>query len=550
MRLSLNPKMRPCALAAAPLVFALFSILPAPAQDQLAGADPDSAFPAASVAQCTPASPTTALKARFKGRYAFEINKAYSTLNYASSFSIGSFYADGNGHLTGGVWDNNSPWNSKGTIHGTFTGTYSIGSDNRGLVVISNKTSAGTVSAATYCIALNSFANGVAKGATMVRDDASGEIDAGTLYAQGATSFAPAALSGSWAFGSQGGNLSKNMFARVVVAGFVTLGVNKSGAGVITNGQTDISGNRFNTTSASSIANSSFHQTGMTGAFTLNSATGRGEMSITVPAGQSGSGTSKSIIYVAGANRILMMQDTTTNIGGPPALVGTALRRTVTTFNDATVKGISVFRSISLTNTNSTAWNKRAVQLGTFDFNGQGTLTVSSDQNDAGTITLASSANTLTKTYSVDANGRATSGKMAFYLVGPNEGFGVEAKVNTNFIYFEPQKLPSGGLTVAGMKGSNGIGTVWHSMITGDSGYIWNGVSTLDGKGNMAETLDWNLDGTPYVNRKYALTYKAPIAGRELGTALVYYWVSAGKVYSMSIKKGDAWAPMTVTVSQ
>src|SRR5712692_1804968 len=80
----------------------------------------------------------------------------------------GSFTADGKGNITTGVEDENGP--SGPTLNLLFTGTYNIGSDNRGAFTIS--TASGTK---TYALVLSSISSGVAQKARFVEfDDTTG----------------------------------------------------------------------------------------------------------------------------------------------------------------------------------------------------------------------------------------------------------------------------------------------------------------------------------------------------------------------------------------
>jgi hypothetical protein len=499
-----------------------------------AGTSPGYAFaivPGA-VAQCTN---NGSGNAKLNGSYAFELSQIELSSGH-QSWVIGALTADGEGKITSGLYDSNSPGSNKGDETGNLTGSYSVGPDDRGmltLLVPSGSSSSGT-EAANFCFALDSFSGGVAGGGRMVEDDNSGMLASGELYAQGGSEFTVSSAKGNWAFGMQGGMVSgKGQVGRAAVAGFLTL----DGSGKITAGESDFSGDQFD--SSGDLSNQFIQQTGLTGTYTLAS-DGRGVMTIVVPSGETGSGTSHTAFYVAGPGRVLMLgADGGSN--GPPVMEGTGYLRTTTTFNNATLSGTTVFVENAISNTNSTQYDQSKVEAGFLTWDGKGNLSILDDENDAGNVTLA---DTDSGTYSVDANGRVTTGSSEgpnFYLVGPNQGFAVNGKPLVDFLYFENQSVPKGGFTLASFDGGYSLGTLWYGFAQEDA---WNGEVTANGAGSFSEVLDLNSDGEVAVDITETSTYAAATTGRWVEGETVFYLVSPQKAYTVNVKSGKTHPPL------
>jgi hypothetical protein len=127
--------------------------------------------------------------------------------------SLTSFVANGTGGLTSGVWDTNGH-DFTSEISGTVTGTYSIGTDNNGLMTMNSvQTGGGSGSKSfQYAIALNNLAGPTASEFRMVESDdvgasPSGMHGTGDCYLATPSAFAAGTISGhSFALGLQGEN--------------------------------------------------------------------------------------------------------------------------------------------------------------------------------------------------------------------------------------------------------------------------------------------------------------------------------------------------------
>ena len=75
--------------------------------------------------------------AELNGDYAFTFSGISGNGTVSSVFgAVGRFTADGAGNVTNGELDTNGV--GGGAVAQTFTGTYSIGADNRGVMTLSN----------------------------------------------------------------------------------------------------------------------------------------------------------------------------------------------------------------------------------------------------------------------------------------------------------------------------------------------------------------------------------------------------------------------------
>lgn len=479
---------------------------------------------------------------KLKGNYAFEFSQTYPTDGGGLGFLVGILTADGLGNLSGS-FDSNSPYGSKsGATAGTFTGSYSIGQDDRGAMAVTVPNGSGGSQTYSYCLALDSILNGISSAGRMVETDStSGNIASGAFYSQ-VSSTTTNTTKGTWVFGMQGGTVANGslLLYRAATAGYVML----DGSGTVTAGQSDVSADE--TTTGSDITNQFFHQTGITGSYTLAS-NGRGVMTLKVPNGP-GSGTSHTIFYVANANHILLMGADPSGTNHEPVMAGDAYLRTGSIFSNASLSGTSVYIDKGVSDNHSAHYDQLYQEAGIVTWDGKGNLSGANDVNNAGDVTLAPS-NTFTATYSVDPNGRVVSGTSpVFYLVGPNQGLGVASGLRANLINFEKQIVPNGGFSKASLTGGYSLGTLWYGA---DTEPVFNGELFPDGAGNYSEALDSNTDGTVQVGVISHHTYSATATGRFLllansNPSYACYMVSTSKAYLMNINSGQKGVPFYV----
>ena len=196
--------------------------------------------------------PPTPSDSLLKGPYAF-LFQGYDdvvagVLAYQTA-TIGSFNADGAGVLNTGELDTNHQTSTAtGNTVPTrdFLGTYTVGTDGRGLIAITTLNADGTTAATTvYAIALRLpvAPATVATSGTLIEDDSNqlvGTKGTGSLLAQSPTAIA-AGLTGSYAFGVSGDTpcLLTCTLSLLTAGPVVEVGQFNAAGGAITGGSAD-----------------------------------------------------------------------------------------------------------------------------------------------------------------------------------------------------------------------------------------------------------------------------------------------------------------------
>jgi hypothetical protein len=493
--------------------------------------------------------------AKLNGVYSFQFVQIDPTNDGELNFNAGAFTADGKGNITVGQTDSNGPYYTSAEQN-TFTGTYSVGSDDRGLFTLNY-----TGGATSYvCFALDSFAGGIAGSGRLVSDDVNPQVDSGAFYLQGESNPGVASVKGSWALGMQGIELDSSngqpLPMRGASVGYLTL----DGNGNVTKGELDISQDKL---VSGSLGNNLASQVGATGTYTLAS-TGRGTITLNL----AGGGTSDYVFYVAGSNQILLLSSDTGGQGGSAVEAGKAYLRTTTSFSNATLSGTSVAVGQALSDTNSGQYDQRLVEAGILSWTSPGKYSESYDQNDAGNVSLEQASS---GTYSVDADGRATlndtSPATYAYLVGPNQGFGVQGNLGVGFTYFESQTVPAKGFTASSFDGGYSEGSIWYGF---EAQKASSGEVASNGTGGLSGTLDV----APFLNgcvdcasapraAGTAVPSKVGVHAMDVGVTETYtsatngrfvvsnggvpmqalYLVSPSKAYAIDIS-GAIWQPL------
>src|SRR6267143_132278 len=165
--------------------------------------------------------------AELKGDYAFTFNGMTTGGGGASTVfaAVGRFTADGAGKLTNGELDTNGAGPQEKLIAQTFTGTYQIGADHRGVMAL-NIPGGGT-------LAFAMMGNGNAKFIEVDAAGGHGTVGSGTMEKADTTAYSTAKIMGDYAFGVAGLDGSNN---RKAIAGRFTA----NGAGTFTNGASDV----------------------------------------------------------------------------------------------------------------------------------------------------------------------------------------------------------------------------------------------------------------------------------------------------------------------
>lgn len=406
-----------------------------------------------------------------KGNYAFLFSGYFN--GYFTG--AGSFVADGAGNISNGIVDTNG---LTGPTNDTFTGSYSIDSDNLGTMHWVFTGSGGGES--TYAVALSSDGN-----ARFIQYDSRGVQGSGLIKMQDTSAFSAGNITGTYAYGLVGIDGSKaNRMA--MIGEFQSDGVSN-----LNNGLADIN---VNGTNSSSIP--------VTGTYSVASS-GRGTVALNV----SGLGTMNAAFYIVSGTELFLM-DTDAVSGGHPLMSGDALQQTgAGSFSLASLSGTSVLEADGASSTPLTS----AVSLGLATVTAPGTLNLNLDVNSGGT--LSTSGEQLT--YSVASNGRVNmtgTNAPVLYLVNQNQAFVLFPDSMATFGNLEPQS--SGPFTDASFSGMY-LGA---SITLGSPGSTEAGALSADGNGNVMQTFDTS-DGMHLAQGTQSLTYTTASNGRTLMTS-------------------------------
>jgi Putative Ig domain len=437
---------------------------------------------------------TTANDSELSGHYAFLFN-GFDDATGSQVAVAGSFAADGKGNITEGTEDENGP--SSSALNVPLTGTYNIGSDNRGAFTIT--TASGSK---TYALVLNSITSGIAHKARFVEfDDIAGtnrQRGSGLLRLQDASAFTLASITGPYAFGVSGQDAAGKREA--IVGSF-----NANGSGTISSGVAD-----------QNVAGTATNPS-LTGTYTAPSVSD-GRASITLnPAGSSSLNLG---VYVVSASEFLAMRIDGFSSDG--LVSGTILSQASTSFDNKALDSLAVYYQLGalpgLPDASSFA------EIGLLAPDGNGGLTVTYDNNTGGTI---SADQTFTTKYNVLSAGRVIIswfGKFppqrVLYLVDKNKGFFMDGRLdgNTGFGFVEPQAAaPTGGFTNASFSGTFSAGTVPPSISANVNA---TGLVTLDGAGNFSESAALSNTSGLFVNDKTTGTCSISANGRGTVTKL------------------------------
>ena len=145
---------------------------------------------------------TGANNAELKGDYAFTFNGMTTGGSGGSTpfAAVGRFTADGAGNLTNGVLDTNGVGIPEKLIDQSFTGTYSIGADNRGVMNL-NIPGGGK-------LAFVMLSNGAAKFVEIDASGGNGTVGSGSMEKADPTAYSTSKIVGDYAFGVSGFDLS------------------------------------------------------------------------------------------------------------------------------------------------------------------------------------------------------------------------------------------------------------------------------------------------------------------------------------------------------
>ncbi|HKV62100.1 MAG TPA: hypothetical protein VJO16_09315 [Candidatus Acidoferrum sp.] len=468
----------------------------------------------------TPNPPPANNNSALKGNYAFTFTgiKGNGTVSSISG-AVGTFRADGAGNLTSGELDTNGVGTGAALIAQAFTGTYSIGADNRG--VMTWNLPAG---AAKFAIAMT--ANGNARFIEFDASAGSGTIGSGTIESADTNAFSTASIVGDYAFGAAGLDNLNNRAA--IIGRFAS-----SGTGTLTNAAGDF--NAYGTPYTLSFSAASYTAP--------DTKTGRGTMNLAFTFGAAPANLN-FVFYIVNAKRLLAMErDTVTT--ATPLLSGVVVQQQTPSggFTDASLNGNMVIYLTGLSNCGSGVTGVPKAVAGLITAGGTGTLNLDYDENYCHapkTVTAASGS------YDVASNGRTTIAlggyALVAYLASANQAFVFVSDSNVLFGLGEPQT--DGPLTNGVVKGTY-AGSATYPASFGVT--VFSGEFTADGAGTTGNISGHEDVGAPsgsVSGEAFNVTYSvssSPTNGRATMTVssgtggnAVSYVISPTKLVALS----------------
>ncbi len=482
------------------------------------------------------------------GSYAFLLKGGAAASGYNAT--IGSFTANGAGLITGGVEDFNRSTALATDL--TLTGSYSVGSDNRGCLTLTNS-NGGT---STYRIALGTISGGTAtQGNIVLFNDINGQggRSQGILKQQNLTGLGPSTFSGTYVFGEDGVDYNGG---RVAAAGLLT----STGAGILNNINLDLDDNG----SAATI-------TGGSGSYTLASgaAGGRGTFSDTITTA-GGPTTSNGVVYIVSSSDALIMG--IDPLSSNNIIFGGELKKQTGPFTANTLDNKNyVFYVSGMDSSNG----GNDITLGYAQVGTSGAATVTLDENDNGTEQAEKSqALTFLITASGPTAGRMTvsggGGAPVFYLIDSTQAFLVGTDSSNLSGYMQQQSCGScnnssvpataffgGGGANTGSSYDSGAATFTPGTPTGtitgadDSSSPNYNTQGCTGCGGLQPNSPLTSNGspvayafTPFSNSN--ITFSPTATGQGLlGGGTLGYLVSPTKVVFMQIGATSGFGPIT-----
>jgi hypothetical protein len=458
--------------------------------------------------------------AELKGDYALTFNGMTTGGSGASTpfAAVGRFTADGAGNLTNGELDANGVSAMEKAVAQTFTGTYSIGADHRGVMSL-NIPGGGT-------LAFAMMANGNAKFVEVDASGGHGSVGSGSMEKMDTTAFNTARIIGDYAFGAAGLDQSNN---RTAMAGRLTA----NGSGMFSNGAADV--NQSGTFTTLNVFAASYTVT--------DTATGRGIVNL--PAFLGGAPQNLDFVfYVVNAGKLFAMEmDAVSPL--TPLLNGMFLQQQTPLggFSSTSLNGNTVMYLTGRTICPGGASAAPNVVAGLLSTNGVGIANLTYDQNCGGG---SSSVTGLAGTYDLTSNGRAAfrlgGDYIAAYLVSSNQAFFIVPDGSVLFGFGEAQA--AGSFTNTAVTGTY-AGLAETPAALGVS--IFSGEFTADGAsptGNLTGVEDIGAPSGPSLGVAANATYsisatptdgRGTTSGGNAGTSGVLYVVSPSKFVVLSL---------------
>src|SRR6266478_8978606 len=353
--------------------------------------------------------PSTAVKnGALNGNYTFTFSGLTGNGGVSSVFaSVGRFTSDGAGNLTNGELDTNDVAGARAAQ--SFTGTYSIGNDNRGVMTLN-------FSSSSAKLAFAMLANGNAQ---LIEFDASGgagTIGSGTMEKADTTAYSTARITGDYAFGAAGFD---NVNNRAAIEGRFT----SNGTGTLTSPVGDL--NAYGTAYSLTFTAASYAVS--------NSATGQGTLHLAFTFGGA-PGSLNFVFYIVNSGKLLAMESDSVT-PATPLLHGVVVQQQTPAggFSNFSLNGNMVISLTGLSLCGSGPGVPKAV-AGLLTANGNGALSLTYDENYCRAPNSVTGA---AGTYNVASNGRASIAiggySLVAYLVNSNQVFLFVSDANVLF---------------------------------------------------------------------------------------------------------------------
>jgi hypothetical protein len=458
--------------------------------------------------------------AELKGSYAFTFSGISGNGSVSSVFaSVGRFTADGAGNLTNGELDTNGIGAGAKLAAQPFTGTYSIGADNRGVMTLN-------ISGGSARLAFAMLANGNAQFIEFDASGGAGTIGSGTMEKVDTSAYSTARITGDYAFGAAG---LDNSNSRASLQGRFT----SNGTGTLTNAAGDV--NAYGTDYLMNFTAANYAVS--------NATTGRGTMHLAFTFG----GTPDSlnfVFYAVNSGKLFVMENDAVTTA-TPLLNGVVVQQQVPAggFTNASLDGNIVIYLTGLSMCGSGSGVPKAV-AGLLTPSGSGALSLTYDEN------FCRAPNTVTGaagTYSVATNGRTsiTIGgfSLVAYLVKSNQIFLSVSDSNVLFGFGEPQAAIA--FTDSALKGTYaGLATYPATFAV----TAFSGEFAADGSiptGHLTGTEDIGARSGPVSGAAFQATYSlspSPTNGRGTMTVTsgtggnaILYMISPSKFVAVSM---------------
>jgi hypothetical protein len=445
--------------------------------------------------------------AKLSGDYAFSFSGLSGNGTTSSAFgALGRFTADGAGNLTGGELVTNGV-GAGATSAQSFTGSYSIGADNRGVMTLN-------FSGSSAKLAFAMLANGNAQFIEFDASGGSGTIGSGTMEKADTTAYSTARITGDYAFGAAGFDNGNN---RAAIDGRFT----SNGTGALINPAGDLNGYGTDYPMTFTAAN-----------YTVsNTATGRGTMHLAFTFGGA-PGALNFVFYIVNAGKLFVMESDPVATA-TPLLNGVMVQQQVPAggFSNASLNGNMVISLTGHSACGTVSGVPKAV-AGLLTTNGSGALSLTYDEN------FCRAPNSVTGaagTYSVASDGRAsiTIGgySLVAYLVNANQIFLFVSDSNVLFGVGERQAAMSfTNCTLIGTYAGYATNPVGFGVVVFSGEFAADGASP---SGNMAGTEDIGAPSGPNPGVAFKATYSiasSPTNGRGTmtvtsgtgGNAIIY----------------------------